>query len=225
MNISIYGAPQLEVKYIQLPQGHTPTWENILPRAAKSRWMKLRLTAINKREFTLHQKAYGTAGCSIPFLTKQIKKLAKSYGGAVYERKGFPGIIGKWRIPMDALDDFVSYMRSDYPQYELEFDGLKDKYGDNNKDKQVGSSEHVPTIRTVQQRYRKSRLFGDLKIEPQYQFNNLRLYTVIYTGPKYGLILVSCNGRCVVKSHESASRNQYPKIGSIIASCNGYMIP
>ena len=172
--------------------------------------MRLRLTAINKWEFTIFLKR---DGCSIPGLTKQIKTIAKSHGGAVYERKGFPGIAGKWRIPIGAFDDFVAYLKSDYSQYELEFDGLKDKEG-------------APTIITVQQRYRKSRLFDALKIEPHIRFNNLRLYTVTYPGPLYGLIMVSCNGRVVVKSHQATSPNkEYPKIGSIIVSCNGYMIP
>ena len=216
----------LEVQYVnvKIPQGHTPTWQDNLPEAKEiSRGETIRLTAINKREFTIYSLQ---GGCSIPALTKQIKTVAMSHGGAAYERKGFPGIAGKWRIPIGAFDDFVTFLKSAEHSYALEFDGLKDKYSDNNNEKQVGnsaSSEHVPTIGTVQQRYRKSRIFRDLKIEPHYQFNNLRLYTVTYPGP--GLIMVSISGRVVVKSHESASRNQYPKIGSIIASCNGYLIP
>ena len=147
-------------------------------------------------------------------LTKQIQKISKSYGGAVYERKGFPGILGKWRIPVGALDDFVSYLKSDYPQYELEFDGLKDT-----------TSQHAPTIRTVQQQYRKTRLKDDLKIEPPYyQFNNLRLSAVTYPGPIYGLIMVSCSGRVVVKSYTDTAPF-HPKIGSIITSLNGHLIP
>jgi len=172
MNISNYGAPQLmEVQYVQIPQGHTPTWQHIIPQANEtSRGETIRLTAINKREFTIYSMRHG---CSIPELTKQIKTIAKSHGGAVYERKGFPHILGKWRIPIDALDDLVAHLKSDYSQYELEFDGLKDKEG-------------APTIRIVQQQYRKSRLFDALKIEPHIRFNNLRLYTVTYPGPLYG---------------------------------------
>ena len=204
---SNYGAPKLEVQYIQLPQGHTPTWRHILPQTTPN-GMRLRLTAINKWEFTIFSMR---DGCSIPELTKQIQKISKSYGGAVYERKGFPCILGKWRIPMDAFDDLVAYLKSDCSQYELEFNGLKDKEG-------------APTVRIVQQRYRKSRLKDDLKIEPHYQFNNLRLRTVTYPGPIYGLIMVSCYGRVVVKSHtDTAPFN--PEIGSIIVSCNGYNIP
>ena len=85
------------------------------------------------------------------------------------------------------------------------------------------------TIANVRERYQESgRVLAKLKIDPQVQFNNLRLYTVTYPGPNYGLIMVSCNGRVVVKAHQNqAARvaNQYPKIGSIITSCNQYMIP
>ena len=167
------------VEYIQIPQGHTPTWQHIIPQANDiSRGETIRLTAINKREFTIYSLQ---GGCSIPALTKQIKTVAKSHGGAVYERKGFPGIAGKWRIPIGAFDDFVTFLKSAEHSYALEFDGLKDKYSDNNKEKQVGNSalsEDTPTIGTVQQRYRKSRIFRDLKIEPQYQFNILALSMV-----------------------------------------------
>ena len=85
------------------------------------------------------------------------------------------------------------------------------------------------TIANVRERYQESgRILAKLKIDPQVQFNNLRLYTVTYPGPNYGLIMVSCNGRVVVKAHQNQTAqvaNQYPKIGSIIASCNNYMIP
>lgn len=83
------------------------------------------------------------------------------------------------------------------------------------------------TIANVRERYQESgRVLAKLKIDPQVQFNNLRLYTVTYPGPNYGLIMVSCNGRVVVKAHQAPQvANQYPKIGSIIASCNGFMIP
>jgi hypothetical protein len=85
------------------------------------------------------------------------------------------------------------------------------------------------TIANVRERYQESgRILAKLKIDPQVQFNNLRLYTVTYPGPNYGLIMVSCNGRVVVKAHQNQAAqvaNQYPKIGSIITSCNGYMIP
>lgn len=85
------------------------------------------------------------------------------------------------------------------------------------------------TIANVRERYQESgRVLAKLKIDPQVQFNNLRLYTVTYPGPNYGLIMVSCNGRVVVKAHQNQAAqvtNQYPKIGSIIASCNEFMIP
>ena len=211
MNISNYdGAPQLlEVQYVQIPQGHTPTWQHIIPQANEiSHGETIRLTAINKREFTIYLMRHG---CTIPEFTKQIKTIAKSHGGAVYERKGFPGIAGKWRIPKGAFDNFVTHLKSAKHSYALEFDGLKDKEG-------------APTIRTVQQQYRKSRLLKDLKIEPPYQFNNLRLSSVTYPGPLYGLVFVSCNGRVIVKSHQ-ATAPFHPKVGSIIVSCNGYTIP
>lgn len=83
-----------------------------------------------------------------------------------------------------------------------------------------------PTVATVRERYRESRVFAKLKIEPTVQFNNLRLYTVKYPGPAYGLLMVACNGRVIVKSHQTPqAANEYPKIGSIIVACNGYVIP
>lgn len=58
MNISNYGAPQLEVLSVQIPQGHTPTWRHILPQTTPN-GMRLRLTAINKREFTIYSMQHG----------------------------------------------------------------------------------------------------------------------------------------------------------------------
>ena len=82
-----------------------------------------------------------------------------------------------------------------------------------------------PTIATVRELYRESRVFAKLKIEPNVQFNNLRLYTVKYPGPAYGLLMVACNGRVIVKAHQTPQADEYPKIGSIIVACNGYVIP
>ena len=88
-----------------------------------------------------------------------------------------------------------------------------------------------PTIANVRNLYRISGVLAKLKIDPHVQFNNLRAYTLQYPGPTYGLIMVACNGRVVVKSHHSpqvASSNGnagLPKIGSIIVGVNGYLIP
>ena len=84
----------------------------------------------------------------------------------------------------------------------------------------------APTVVSIQRQYRESVILAKLRIEPSIQFNNLRLYNVHYPGPTYGLIMIACNGRVVVKAHQSPqAANQYPKIGSIIVSCNGYVIP
>jgi len=84
------------------------------------------------------------------------------------------------------------------------------------------------TIAHIRELYRESRILAKLKIEPHVQFNNIRAYTLEYPGPNYGLIMVSCNGRVVVKSHQTSSTSnntQNPKIGSIIVGVNGYLIP
>jgi len=84
----------------------------------------------------------------------------------------------------------------------------------------------APTVVSIQRQYRESGILAKLRIEPSIQFNNLRLYNVHYPGPTYGLIMIACNGRVVVKAHQTPqAANQYPKIGSIIVSCNGYVIP
>lgn len=85
------------------------------------------------------------------------------------------------------------------------------------------------TISTIRDLYRKSGVLAKLRIDPHVQFNHLRVFTIQYPGPAYGLIMVSCNGRVVVKSHHSeptsSSNTLNPKIGSIIIGVNGYLIP
>ncbi|KAL7535077.1 hypothetical protein ACHAXR_007092, partial [Thalassiosira sp. AJA248-18] len=88
------------------------------------------------------------------------------------------------------------------------------------------------TIAHIRNLYRESGILAKLKIDSHVQFNNLSVYTVQYPGPTYGLIMVSCNGRVVVKSHHSAqaaiaktSNTDNVKIGSIIVGVNGYVLP
>eukprot|EP00579_Thalassiosira_antarctica_P012345 CAMPEP_0201910104 /NCGR_PEP_ID=MMETSP0903-20130614/1601_1 /ASSEMBLY_ACC=CAM_ASM_000552 /TAXON_ID=420261 /ORGANISM="Thalassiosira antarctica, Strain CCMP982" /LENGTH=1445 /DNA_ID=CAMNT_0048444699 /DNA_START=84 /DNA_END=4421 /DNA_ORIENTATION=- len=89
-----------------------------------------------------------------------------------------------------------------------------------------------PTIANIRALYRSTGILAKLKIDPHVQFNNLRVYTVQYPGPTYGLIMVACNGRVVVKAHHNSEqmnnshgKDEHPKIGSIIVGVNGYLIP
>lgn len=82
------------------------------------------------------------------------------------------------------------------------------------------------TIAHIQNRYRESRILAHLRILPHAQFNNVRLHRVIYPGPQYGLIMVSCNGRVIVKQHQTDNSLLFPaKVGSIIVGVNGYLLP
>ena len=50
--------------------------------------------------------------------------------------------------------------------------------------------------------------------------------TVNYPGPTYGLIMVSCSGRVVVKSHQTDNNLLFPtKVGAIIVGVNGFLLP
>ncbi|KAL9184883.1 hypothetical protein ACHAXT_002660 [Thalassiosira profunda] len=86
------------------------------------------------------------------------------------------------------------------------------------------TEEHPVTFPQIRQLYRQTGDMTTLKIGPTVQFNRLRVYSIQYPGPKYGLIMVSCNGRVVVKSHDSAGV-QLPRVGSIIVGVNGHVIP
>lgn len=84
------------------------------------------------------------------------------------------------------------------------------------------------TIASIRELYRESGVLAKLKIDPEIQFNNLRVYSLQYDGPTYGLIMVSCNGRVVVKAHQSPppdNSDPNPKIGSIIVGVNQFLIP
>ena len=71
---------------------------------------------------------------------------------------------------------------------------------------------------TVRELYRESRFFAKLKIEPNVQFNNLPSLNRKYPSPAYGLLMVACNGRVIVKSHQLRAADEYPKIGSTIVA-------
>lgn len=89
------------------------------------------------------------------------------------------------------------------------------------------NNDKPTTIGQVRNLYKESGILAKLKIDPQIRFDKPRVYTLQYPGPTFGLIMVSCNGRVVVKSHNSANATDttMPKIGSIIVGCNGYLIP
>jgi len=104
---------------------------------------------------------------------------------------------------------------------------------DDDADEQ-GKNKPRMTIKHIRELYRASGILARLKIDPLVQFDNLRAYTVEYPGPAYGLIMVACNGRVVVKAHHSSvaspmtnnnGETKIPKIGSIIVGVNGYLIP
>ena len=94
--------------------------------------------------------------------------------------------------------------------------------------------ENVDTIAKVRELYRKTNDVTSLRfIGPNVLLENIRLYSVEYPGPAYGFIMISCNGRCVVKEYQNESvgflttknNDVYPKIGSIIVAVNGHRIP
>ena len=81
------------------------------------------------------------------------------------------------------------------------------------------------TFAHIRNQYHESGILSDLKIPGELQFNKLRLYTVNYPGPHYGLIMVSCNGRVIVKSQTDNNLLFPTKVGSIIVGVNGYLLP
>lgn len=87
------------------------------------------------------------------------------------------------------------------------------------------------TISDIRELYRSSGILARLKIDPQVQFVKMRIYNLQYPGPSYGLIMVACNGRVVIKSHHSSAASasgngeKIPKIGAIIVGVNGRLLP
>ena len=81
------------------------------------------------------------------------------------------------------------------------------------------------TFAHIRNQNHESGILSDLKIPGELQFNKLRLYTVNYPGPHYGLIMVSCNGRVIVKSQTDNNLLFPTKVGSIIVGVNGYLLP
>ena len=78
----------------------------------------------------------------------------------------------------------------------------------------------------MRNRYRSSGMISDLRIDPNIPLGSLRLYTVNYPGPQYGLIMVFCSNRVVVKSHQTDNNLLFPtRVGSIIVGINGYLLP
>ena len=91
---------------------------------------------------------------------------------------------------------------------------------------ELSDDEDALTFAHIRNLYRESGILADLKIPGELHFNKLRLYTVKYPGPHYGLIMVTCNGRVIVKSHQTDDNLLFPtKVGSIIVGVNGYLLP
>jgi SWI/SNF-related matrix-associated actin-dependent regulator 1 of chromatin subfamily A len=82
------------------------------------------------------------------------------------------------------------------------------------------------TFAHMRNRYRASGMIADLRIDPKIPLTSLRLYTVNYPGPQYGLIMISYNNRVVVKSHQTDNNLLLPsRVGSIIVGVNGILFP
>ena len=84
------------------------------------------------------------------------------------------------------------------------------------------------TIAQLRVLYRESG--GDkakFRIDPHTQFDNLRLHRVKYPGPSYGLTMIYCSGRVIVKSINSPQLGpcNNPKVGSIIVAANSRVLP
>lgn len=84
------------------------------------------------------------------------------------------------------------------------------------------------TIAETRQLYLDSGVMAKVLLDPTVRFNKLRVYTVRYPGPSYGLIMVSYNGRVIVRSFNASRANHNwskPEVGSIIVAINGLVIP
>lgn len=81
------------------------------------------------------------------------------------------------------------------------------------------------TISKIREMHLESAALGSPSIGPQVQFDNLRIYTVNYPGPSYGLMMVQCQGRIVVKSYQLSNNLNIPGIGAILVGVNGVLIP
>lgn len=81
------------------------------------------------------------------------------------------------------------------------------------------------SISQLRELYRESGVMGTRSIGPHVQFNNLRIYTLSCPGPTYGLVMVQCSGRIIVKSHQPENSKDIARIGSILVSVNGHLIP
>ena len=81
------------------------------------------------------------------------------------------------------------------------------------------------TISQIRELHLESGALGWPPIGPEVKFDNLRIYTVNYPGPSYGLMMVQCHGRIIVKSHQLPNNLDIPKIGTILVGVNGILIP
>ncbi len=95
-------------------------------------------------------------------------------------------------------------------------------------DDEEETKEKQLTIGETRQLYKDSGVRAKVKIEPNTLFKNVRVYRLKYPGPTYGLIMVSCNGRVVVKSFHSERANKNwskPEVGHIIIAVNDFILP
>lgn len=81
------------------------------------------------------------------------------------------------------------------------------------------------TISQIRKLRLESGAMGSPSIGPQVQFKNLRLYSVNYPGPSYGLNMVQCHGRVIIKSHNPSNNLNLPRIGAILVGVNGVLLP
>ena len=89
-------------------------------------------------------------------------------------------------------------------------------------------------ISNVREKYLETGVQDDLNIDQDVQFSdNLRAFSVRYFGPKFGLIMITCNGRVIVKKLEHHripvsqmnAGTESVKPGDIIVAVNGFMVP
>ena len=85
--------------------------------------------------------------------------------------------------------------------------------------------EPVMTMGQLRESLRGCRVLQNLRIPSGTHLSNPRLYSVRYPGPTYNLIMIQCNGRVCIKSHNSMNPPARPRIGSIIVALNDRLIP
>mmetsp|Transcript_19542 Transcript_19542/g.53778 ORF Transcript_19542/g.53778 Transcript_19542/m.53778 type:complete len:1324 (-) Transcript_19542:1673-5644(-) len=109
---------------VRIPESFTPTWDILVPPLEVLEKQKLAhgpldkaysLSLLNCHEFTIEglSPRYDMPPTPVANLRLPIKKISREYGGATFERDKQNGGMGKWRIPLGAYQNFVSYLKTD----------------------------------------------------------------------------------------------------------------